>query len=123
MKIILEYSEFTEDDILNNLLRIQHSKLGRLINNYEKHDPFFSSYDIECLIAQGAMNEFSDLLPMDEEDEDFLWRILEDSESCAKTNEQIREEFYDFFTEISPVYHYRFKGEGLIRPIKWRKIK
>lgn len=123
MKKILEYSEFTDrEDLRKKIHGIENSKEVDIIKNYRKRDLVFSPDDINLLIAGGAMKGFSELLPMNEENEDVLWEILSEA-GLIVCDREVSVAVYNFFNKVCPYYYEMSKGPGLIRPIKWINIK
>lgn len=125
MRRLLEYEEYTDmfSEVRKELRRIENSEESDIIKNYKRLLISFRPYEIDELIRGGAMNVFRNLLPLDEENEDVLWKILEAAGIIVNESE-IGMGIYSFFSYTSPYYHEQnFKRSGLIRPIKWEEVK
>lgn len=121
MKKILEYGEFSREvDLSKRIKKLVKSPAGKRITRKSSIEgKYFSKEDIEHLISLGAMNVFSGLFPLGEEDDVKLINAILSIKSILYN--EFPYCFFDFYSEISPAA--KHQNTCKTRRIKWESVK
>lgn len=126
MRKILEYEDYTDrEDLRKKIGKLVKSQAGKgiedfmnLIKTFNTSRKHFTKEDIENLISSGAMNVFSGLLPLGEDEDKLTDEIL--SIKSILYNE-FPYCFFDFYSEVYPATIRQ--NTCTTRVIKWESVK